>query len=219
MHSQLDSAEQKIYFPKSHGGKKWKFLIGLDARRSFFSGVPVKLNGLKLGAEFRGVHRFGFGFYWLKRNVVFTDVNVAREDADPDTQVKFDLGYSSLFYERVFFKNRWWEIAFPFHLGGGNIKGTYRDTIGAYQPLYNRPFSCIASSVQVKFYPLEWLALRVSGGYRLTFNAQQEVKDAFNRPFYGFGLSINIIELYRVVFKKNNNVKKPSSENNNEEIR
>ncbi|MEX1002297.1 MAG: hypothetical protein WDZ35_09310 [Crocinitomicaceae bacterium] len=202
----VDSSSQKIaLFPTEHGAKTWKLLLGLDARRSFFSGVPIKINGLKLGAEYKGVHRFGFGFYWLKRDVSMTDFVVERDDAAEDTEVRFSLGYSSLFYERVFLKTRWWEVAFPVHLGGGRVSATYKDTIGAFQPLLQHPFSTLTLSTQLKFYPLEWLAIRVSGGYRTTFNTQKEVKTAFNRPFYGFGLSINVITLYHVIFSSSKN--------------
>ncbi|MBD3639043.1 MAG: hypothetical protein HUJ25_16935 [Crocinitomicaceae bacterium] len=205
-----DNKEKVKLFPRSSGDKKWKFLFGLDARRSFFAGAPVKINGLNIGAEFKGVHRFGLGFYWLKRNVVFTDVDPNKPDSAEDTEVRFDLGYTSVFYERVFLKTRWWEVAFPVHLGGGRIIGTYRDTLSAMQPLLQKPFSALLFSSRVKFYPLTWLALRISGGYRLTFNTDQVVKESFNRPFYGFGLSINVIGLYQAIFKSDKNSKNKS---------
>lgn len=206
IHAQSDSTEvsSKIkLFPSQYGTKKWKFVIGLDARRSFLSGLPVKLNGLKIGAEYKGVHRFGIGLYWLNRNAVFTDIIVDEPDASTDPEVHFNLGYTSLFYERVFLKTRWWEIALPIHLGGGSIRGNYRDTANTLRPLVDKSFSALAFSNQIKFYPLTWLAIRVSGGYRLTFNTTSEIKQAFNRPFYGFGLSINVVELYKKIFKGN----------------
>lgn len=204
-HAQSDSAQAKTkikLFPADYGIKKWKFVLGLDARRSFFSGLPVKLNGLKIGAEYKGVHRFGIGFYWLNRNAIFTDITIDHADAASSPEVHFNLGYTSLFYERVFLKTRRWEIALPIHVGGGSIKGSYRDTTNTLRPLVERSFSALALSTQVKFYPLTWLAIRISGGYRFTFNTTSEVKQAFNRPFYGFGLSINVVELYKKVFKR-----------------
>jgi hypothetical protein len=206
-----DTTKKITLFPKSFGDKKWKFLIGLDARRSFFSSIPVKINGLKIGAEYKGVHRFGLGFYWLKKNLVFTDITVNQPDQAVEPEVRFDLGYSSLFYERVFLKTRWLEISFPFHLGGGSINASYRDTIGAMQFLFRKPFSAALLSSQIKFYPWPWIAFRVSGGYRITFNADKEVKQAFNQPFYGFGLSINIVGLYYAIFKRKN-IKKMNKE-------
>jgi hypothetical protein len=211
------SSNKTELFPKEYGDKNWKILIGLDARRSFFAGTKVKINGLKLGAEYKGVHRFGLGFYWLNRNIVFDDIAVGEANQDlNDPEVRFTLGYSSIFYERIFLKTRWWEVAFPIHLGGGSITGTYKDTLGAYPQFVSRPFSALLPSAQVKFYPLTWLAIRVSGGYRLTFNTQPEVKQAFRTVYYGYGLSINPLEFYRAIFKKKKNEKNTHPENEEE---
>lgn len=187
-------------FPKEYGDKKWKFLFGFDARRSFLKGNKIKINGLKIGAEFRGVHRFGLGFYWLNRNSVFNDIAVYEPNAIQPPEVQIDLNYTSIFYERIFLKTRWWEIAFPIHLGAGSIIGQYRDTLSAMQPLLRAPFSALLLSTQIKFYPLKWLAIRVSGGYRFNYNTSTLVRQSFNRPFYGFGLSVNVVELYKAIF-------------------
>ena len=61
-----------IFFPKTYGEKKWKVLVGLDARRSFFQGQKVKIDGLRIGAQFRGVHRFGLGTYSLSQKIIFS---------------------------------------------------------------------------------------------------------------------------------------------------
>jgi hypothetical protein len=201
--TQLDD-KKFDFFPKKYGEKNWNILLGLDARRSFFAGTKVKINGLKIGASFKGVHRFGVGFYWLNKNVVFNDLYVNELDQDvTDPEVRFNLGYSSIFYERVFYKTRWWDIAFPVHLGGGSITGSYKDTLGAFPVFTSNAFSALIPSVQTKFYPLKWIAIRVSGGYRFTFNTQQEIKKAFRTVFFGYGVSINPVALYHAIFKKN----------------
>ncbi|MEZ4922342.1 MAG: hypothetical protein R2780_04150 [Crocinitomicaceae bacterium] len=209
----LKSTKKLELFPKSYGDKKWNLLIGLDARRSYFAGTKIKIGGIKIGAIYKGVHRFGIGFYQLNKNLVFHDVVVGKANQDlVDKEIRFSLGYSSIFYERVFFKTRWWDVSFPVHLGGGSITGTYKDTLGAYPQFVSQGFSALLPSVQVKFYPLTWLAFRVSGGYRIAFNTQPEIKRAFRTAFYGFGLSINPIELYKSIFKKNNSDKNSSEQ-------
>lgn len=202
--------KERFLFPKQYGEKKWKFLIGLDARRSFLRNAPVKINGLKIGAEYKGVHRFGLGLYFLNSNVLFPDITVNELDAASNPEVQFNLSYSSLFYERIFLKTRWWEVALPVHLGGGSIRGFYRDTAQTYRPLLTEPFSALLTSAQVKFYPLTWLAVRVSGGYRFNFNTSPAVKQSFNNAFYGFGLSVNLLGMYRAIFgsKEERSIKK-----------
>lgn len=207
--SQIDTVDnQKVksdFFPKEYGNKKWKFILGLDARRSFFSGVPVKINGLRSGLQFRGVHRFGIGFYALSRRVVFTDVAVDHPAATDTSRVIFNVGYASLFYERVFYKTRKWEFAIPTQLSGGTLTGHFEDTTGTFLPLVESPFSAVNVGVQAKYYIFPWLAPRVSVGYRLSFNTTPEVKKAFNRPYYSFGVQILLGELYRTIFKKEEN--------------
>ena len=208
--SDSSSTKKLEYFPKSNGDKTWKFLLSLDARRSYFNGTKIKINGLRIGTEYKGVHRFGLGFYWLNNKVAFNDIIVPREDQDlVDPEVRFNLGYSSIFYERVFIKTKYWEVDFPLHLAGGRVEGFYKDTIGAFKPFTERPFSALIPSTQVKFYPLSWLSIRACLGYRIVFNTGSEVKRTFRTAFYGYGLSVNVLELYKVIFKKE---KKENSE-------
>lgn len=208
-----DSTKMGVdFFPKTYGEKKWKPIICLDARRSYFAGNKVKINGLRFGASYKGVHNFGFGFYWLNKNVVFD--NITHLDPNQDNtapEVRFTLGYSSIFYERVFIRTTRWEVAFPLHLAGGRILGHYKDTVGSFIPYTERPFSALIPTVQAKFYPLSWLAIRTLVGYRIVFNSNQEVKQTFRTVFLGYGISINPIELYKTIFKKNN---KPKPETN-----
>lgn len=189
-------------FPMKYGGKKWKFILGLDARRSFFSGVPVKINGLRTGLQLDGVHRFGLGFYGLSRQVVFTDIVVEDPAATDTSLVKFNVSYISLFYERVMYKSKKWELAIPTQLSGGSITGAFEDTSGTFLPLIESPFSAFNLAFQTKYYILPWLAPRASLGYRLSFNTTPEVKKAFNRPFYSFGVQLLLGELYRSIFRK-----------------
>ena len=198
---ETDSTNNKKFFPKYYGEKKWRFILGLDAKRSFYAGYPVKINGIRTGAEYLGVHRFGLGTYWMRDNLEFTDINVDQPDANDTTIVKFKVSYASLFYERVFFKTRKWELALPFYLGGGSVRGLYYDTTSHFKEFVEKPFSSISAGVQCKYYIWSWLAPKVSIGYRLTFNAEKEIKQAFNAPYYAFGISISLGELYRAIFK------------------
>ena len=198
-----DSTLKFKLFPKEYGSKKWKFMLGLDARRSFFRDTPVKINGLRTGLEYKGVHRFGLGFYGLSKQLVFTEIAVDHPAATDSSRVLFSVGYASLFYERVLFKSRKWEFAIPTELSGGTISGYFEDSLGIFLPLIESPFSALSVGFQTKYYVFSWLAPRASVGYRLTFNTSPEVRGAFNRPYYSFGVQILLGELYRAVFKKN----------------
>lgn len=197
-----DATLKSKLFPSKYGEKKWKFMLGLDARRSFFQGAPVKINGIRTGLEYKGVHRFGLGFYGLSKQAIFTEIRVENPAATDTSQVKFNVGFASLFYERVLFKSPKWEFAIPAAFSGGTISGSFQDSTGTFLPLVKSNFSALSFGFQTKYYIFSWLAPRVSIGYRLTFNTSPEVKGAFNRPYYSFGLQLLLGELYRAVFKK-----------------
>lgn len=189
-------------FPVSHGTKKWKPAVGFDAFRSFYSGAPVKFNGLRIGLEYKGVHRFGFGFYGLKKDLFFNDIQVDYPLAKDTSLVKFKLNYAAFFYERVFYKTRYWEISLPAYLGGGGLDAYVEGSDGIYYKYYASSFSLINLGMVTKFYPLTWFALRLGVGQRFTFNSQKDVRKAFNGPFYSYGFSILFGELYKVIFPK-----------------
>ena len=184
-------------FPKTYGTKKWKPVIGFDAHRSFFGGTPVKINGFKIGAEYLGTHRFGFGFYGLQKNEVFVDIPVDYPGATDTSLVKFNVNYTALFYERVFLKTKKWEIAIPAYLGAGGLEGHVQDTTGIFKRFTASSFSSFSSGVVVKYYLLRWLAPKLGIGYRFMFNTDKSVRKAFNGPYYSFGINIMIGELYR----------------------
>jgi hypothetical protein len=192
---------KRAIFPSVYGEKKWRPVVSFDAFRSFYSGAPVKFNGMRFGVEYRGVHRFGFGFYGLKRDLVFTDLHVESPFTTDTSLVKFKLNYATFFYERVFFKTPKWEVSIPLYLGGGGLDGFVETGNGTYYKYLASSFSLLKTGIGLKYFILPWLAPRIGGGYRLTFNTEKSLRKAFNGPYYAFGLSIMIGELYRSVFK------------------
>jgi len=192
----------RTFFPKNYGTKKWKPVIGFDATRSYYSGAPVKINGLRFGVGYLGVHRFGFGFYGLKKDVVFNDLPVDYPTAKPGALVKFRVNYAALFYERVFFKSKHWEIAIPAYLGAGHVEGFVQDSLGFYRKYMANSFSSLSTGAAVKFFIWPWLAPRVGIGYRFMFNTEKSIRQAFNTPYFSFGVAIVLGELYKVVRKK-----------------
>lgn len=199
--SETDTAQFK-FFPKNYGEKEWRVLFSLDARRSFFNQQKIKLNGLKLGAEYKGVHRFGFGFYSLKDFIYINNVSVDEIDAQNPSTLKTHLSFVSIFYERVFFKTKHWEVAFPAMLGGGSLRAQYQNIYGNYAALDDTPFNVLGTGINAKYYIWGWLIPKASFGYRFVFNSNVPVKNAFQKPYYAYGVSISVGEIYRKVFKK-----------------
>lgn len=204
----------RILFPKTHGTKKWKPVIGFDAHRSFFAGTPVKINGFKFGVDYLGTHRFGFGFYGLNKNAVFVDIPVDYPSSTDTSLVKFNVNYAAIFYERVFIKTKRWEIAIPAYLGAGGLEGHVEDTLGIFRRFTASSFSSFSTGTFIKYYLLKWLAPKLGLGYRFMFNTDKPVRKAFNGPYYSFGLSMMVGELYRT-FKTFSEKRKKSHQPSN----
>jgi len=192
----------RLFFPQNYGTKKWKPAIGLDARRSFYNSQKIKINGLRLGAQYKGVHRFGLGFYELSKKIEFKNIIVDVLDAKTPSSVKVSLGFTTIFYERVILKTKKWEISAPLYIGSGKLRTEYLNNFGNYKSLSKTPFSAIGVSLSIKYYIWSWLAPKVSFGYRFTYNTNPEISSAFNKPFYAFGISISPVQLFKSIFSQ-----------------
>lgn len=191
-----------ILFPHSIGEKNWKIVLGLDARRSFFKTKPVKINGIRFGSEFRGVHRFGIGFYELDKHVIFSDIPLNYPDATDTSLMVFTTNYASVFYERVIYRLPKWEFATPLEFSTGEISAYYEDSVGIFQKTTNEAYNALSIAFQTKYFVFNWLAPRISIGQRFLFNTNPEIKTAFNKPYYSFGMQVLLGELYRTILEK-----------------
>jgi len=182
--------------------KEWRILVDFDANRSFFSGRPVKINGIRIGAKYRYKHRFGLGLYSLKKGVVFRDIPVEEPDATDTSYTRFDAGFGALFYEYTFFTSKRWELIVPSYIGFGNISVSYTDTTGVYQPLKDKPFSSLGTGIGAQFKIVRWFGVKGAIGYRRIIYGSDPVREAFNGIYYKYGVAIFIGELYKMAFKR-----------------
>lgn len=182
--------------------KKTKLLLGFDSRRSFFADRNIKVFGLRMGAEYKRVHRFGLGFYFQNRPETFKGLPVNEPDATDTSLVRFSTGFAALFYERVVFHNRKWEFSVPIYLGSGNLNSEYTDTTGKFTPRQQIPFRTFGIAATGKYYVWPWLALGTGVGYRFVGSKSPRVQEAFQQPFYMLKVQVLFGELYRSIFKK-----------------
>lgn len=185
------------FFPQKHGNKKWGFHCVLDVPRPVSKHNPIKLIGLRTGADYKGIHRFGGGFYLMKNNQIFDQVGIPFDDANDSANVQFDTYFFSMYYERVAFRSPRWEIALPVYGTLGGARGWYMDSTQTYQEFLRAPVVGFGGHVQVKFYVFKWLAPKVGFGYRFSFTNSEQFETSFNRPFYMYGLSIVLGELWK----------------------
>lgn len=157
--------------------KKWKFDFVLDARQTIISNTTARLLGVRLGLEYRRVHRFGIGIYNFGDGISLTSLN------EIDTAIVesvLNLSYTSIFYERVLFFNPKWEWSAAVHQGFGNISGWYRfngdPTRITFPEKRVRPFELST----IGYYNLTWWCSVGAGvGYRFMRGTPEEVRPIF----------------------------------------
>ena len=168
------------YKPLENNFKKWKFDFVLDARSTLVSGTVARLAGLRIGMEYRRVHRFGFGFYNLGDGIVVRSL----EEINPDiSRATLNIRYNSLFYERVMFFNPKWELSLTAHAGRGRITGDYIISGGIKpQSFPDRKVRAFEFSATAYYHLTWWVSAGGGVGYRLVPDAPEEVQSIYNAP-------------------------------------
>jgi len=182
---------QRLLFPKTFGEKKWKFFFDFDSRISQFNGQKIKINGVRIGATHRGVNRFGLGLYSLKEKIKVEGLKANKPDAIQPSEVYISFNFTTLFFEKVLYKTKRWEIALPTYYGLGSINPEYRNNLGNLKSLKKTSFNVLGLGVNTNFYIYPWLYPRIMFGYRFAFNADDKISNAFTKPFFAFGIGIN----------------------------
>ena len=152
----------------------------LDARYTLVSSTRARLAGLRLGMEYRRVHRFGMGIYNLGDGV---RVDTLAELGPKVDEAILNLSYLSLFYERVIFFSPKWEFSLTGHVGSGSITGRYRnvesDTWTEFPERKVRP---VELSGSLYFHPTWWFSVGGGVGYRFMRSTPPEVRPIYNAP-------------------------------------
>ncbi len=208
MHSLLSSAQRRGWSDEVWiiGGKKqisaplfrkWKPEVQFDGRSTVVTGNNVQLAGFRVGLEYKRVHRFGVGVYNWSSDISSAVIN--NEGMAEDR--KYSFTYASIYYERILFFSRKWEIANTLHLGNGRIRVQNR-------PAGANDFNVLSDQI---VYPVEisasgfynftwWLSAGAGIGYRFMRNAPQEVDEAYEAPVYVAKVKIRITKLLRSIF-------------------
>ena len=183
---------------------KTKFVFSIDSRRSFLFGQTTKLNGFKLGLQFKKKHKLGISIYSLKKPIILRNISNTPYDAS------FDFGYGALFYEYVFFSNDKWELGFPIHFGAGDVKTKFLDSLGVeiLNPdgttidNYNFPFYAMELSFTPEYKIFKWFGIGAGLGYRKVWSKEKMIEKVTSGPVYTLKLKIYIGVIYRGIKNK-----------------
>lgn len=180
--------------------KKIRIDVGLDGRGSSFEKEKVRVAGLQLGIVYRRVHRFGIGLYSLSNPIVKNNVTL---DV-PSQKVSYLFSYQSLYYERVLFFDKKWEVSSALHLGGGKVKTSYLPLMGnTFQPYSSKDVSVIELTANVQYNFTYWLSVGAGGGGRIIYRAPKELRRAYSAPVTLLTIHVKIVKLITSFFNKN----------------
>lgn len=176
---------------------KLKFDFGFDARRTFLQRKWIDVGGLRVGAQYRRVHRLGIGFYFLNTRLFSRDFDFP---IDEDL-VEYEFGYTALYYERTLYFDRKWEISAGLQVGGGNVSVMYnpggRNDRVKYTDI---PFSTAEISLYGEYHFLYWLGAGAGVGYRGVTDLGAGVSESFSGPIVLFKIQVKLFKLARGFF-------------------
>ncbi|MBL0317425.1 MAG: hypothetical protein IPP69_17330 [Flavobacteriales bacterium] len=181
--------------------QKQKLDFVIDARQTLISSQTARLGGLRLGVEYRRVHRFGIGVYGLGDGVHLKSLS------EVDTSISeavMNLSYVSMYYERVLYFHPKWEWSATIHMGKGNINGSYRRTSSDnWYTLASREVKPFEISTTGYYHLTWWCSLGVGVGYRYMRSTPVEVRPVYNAPVAIVRVRIKCGKLIKSIWNKN----------------
>jgi len=179
--------------------RKWKGDFVLDARQTLVSSTPARLAGVRLGAEYRRVHRFGIGVYTLGDGVkvqTLSEVSPNIEDA------VINLSYASLFYERVMYFGKKWEWSLTGHAGRGRLTARYTFAGEDLRLEHLRRVNLVEGSTTL-YYHLTWfISIGAGVGYRYIPDTPAEIRHVYNAPVSILRVRVRLIKMVSGLFNK-----------------
>ncbi len=180
--------------------KKWRPELIFDARRTTVAGDASRLGGLRIGMEYKRVHRFGLGVYGLDNAIVRYRTS---EDPGVMDTLAFNFSYATLFYERVLWFHPKWEWTAAMHLGSGTIESVVvnfpSDHPDKRELIAVKPTEISTSG----YYNITWWLSAGGGlGYRFMRKTPTEVRGAYNGFVYIAKVKLKIGKLVKSIFNE-----------------
>ena len=156
---------------------------------------------MKIGWERFGINKYGFGFYEIKEPIILSNFPVNKEQfPDAGDTTVFRFGYTSFFYERLWYEDHRWELSTPFHLGVGTLSSNYVDTLGVHKPYFLGSSWMIEVSAVAQYRVVRWFAVGLGGGYRALLTSDKGAKRAMNGPVFILQFKVLMGQLLKMTF-------------------
>jgi len=186
--------------PLGPGYKRLKLDFSLDARQTLIGAERARLGGLRVGLEYRRVHRVGIGLYGLGEGV---ELNSLPQIDSSITWAKVSLRYQSLFYERVLYFSRKLEWSLTAHYGLGLVKGSYTRLGSSIEEVLPEQRLRVLELSSVGYYNFTyWLSAGAGVGYRYMYGLSDEIQDVYESPIGLIRVRIKLGKLVKSIWDK-----------------
>jgi len=180
--------------------RRFKMDLSLDARQTLIGTQRARVGGVRVGLEYRRVHRIGIGIYGLGEGVV---LNALPEIDSTITRANLELAYHSVYYERVMYFSRKLEWSLTCHYGRGTITGSYvRSGVVANEVLPEQRLKVLEFST-LGYYNLNyWCSIGAGVGYRYMLSTSPEIRQVYESPVGLIRVRIKVGKLIKSLWDK-----------------
>jgi hypothetical protein len=155
---------------------------------------------LRMGMEYKRVHRFGIGFYGLSE--LSRDNFQSSEGEFVPAKLKFD--YNSIYYERVLFFSKRWEVSGTAHFGAGQIKVSYDNPKETGVTVIEDPIEAriMELSASTYFHLTWWFSIGAGVGHRWTGQTPSELGNIYDSTVYLAKAKLRFGKMLRAIRNK-----------------
>lgn len=174
-----------------------KPVVSMDNKATWIGGEHTAMFGLKIGVE-QYPYRFGVGYCGLFRTIVVP--NLAQ---NPHTNLDINFGYWNLWLDRLWFRDKHWEVKTAFQLGYGRLYIAQTNAINDVllsQQVKNVGLMEISQDFHYKI--CDWFAVGAAAGYRFMLNDDDLIQQNVQAPMYALRLKVFPIELIQAIGRK-----------------
>jgi hypothetical protein len=179
--------------------RKWRVDLSADARITMISNTRTRLGGVRLGLEYRRVHRFGIGIYNVGDGV---GVSTLREISPAIDTATLTMGYISAYYERVLLFNRKWEWSVTGHIGRGSVQGDYLFLGSSKVETFDQRFTLVEASSVLYYHLTYFMSVGAGLGYRGVDTDISEISRIYSSPVAVLRLRIRLFKMVGGLFSK-----------------
>lgn len=186
-----------------------KMFFQIDSYNSFVRSRKANAWGFKTGFDFGKKLRLGMGF-----SVLSTDAIDKIAVGDTAYRGEIKSSYFTSGIEYVIYRKGPWQVSLPAHIGLGSSYYEYPNGKKRDNRAYEHNIILFEPAITGHYKIVKWVGVGFGVGYRIMLLNNPDIPDKLSSPLYVLRLKIFLDEVYRSIFPKKEESKKPSTKKN-----